>query len=67
MTFGLTERAAGIHGDARHRGRRNSSLVPGVVVKLVLAVATMLLTAGWSIEREHDISAAEIARMERAR
>ena len=32
-----------------------------------LAAATVVLIAGWSIEREHEISAAEVAQMERAR
>ena len=32
-----------------------------------LAAATTVLIAGWSIEREHEISATEIAQMERAR
>jgi cytochrome o ubiquinol oxidase subunit 1 len=32
-----------------------------------LAAAITALIAGWSDEREHEISAAEIARMERAR
>ena len=32
-----------------------------------LAAATTVLIAGWSIEREHEISAAEVAQMERAR
>ena len=31
-----------------------------------LAAATVVLIAGWSIEREHEISAAEVAQMERA-
>jgi cytochrome o ubiquinol oxidase subunit I len=31
-----------------------------------LAAATTVLIAGWSIEREHEISAAEVAQMERA-
>ena len=30
-----------------------------------LAAATMVLIAGWSTEREHEISAAEVAQMER--
>jgi hypothetical protein len=33
----------------------------------VLSAAITVLIAGWSDEREHEISAAEIARMERAR
>jgi cytochrome o ubiquinol oxidase subunit 1 len=33
----------------------------------VLAAAVTVLAAGWSDEREHEISAAEIAQMERAR
>jgi cytochrome o ubiquinol oxidase subunit 1 len=32
-----------------------------------LAAVIVVLIAGWSIEREHEISAAELARMERAR
>src|SRR5712671_2376459 len=32
-----------------------------------LAAATVVLIAGWSIEREHEISAAQVAQMERAR
>jgi cytochrome o ubiquinol oxidase subunit I len=32
-----------------------------------LAVAIVVLIAGWSTEREHEISAAELAQMERAR
>jgi len=32
-----------------------------------LAAAIVVLIAGWSIEREHEISAAEVAQMERAR
>ena len=32
-----------------------------------LAAAIVVLMAGWSIEREHEISAAEVAQMERAR
>jgi cytochrome o ubiquinol oxidase subunit I len=32
-----------------------------------LAATTVILIAGWSIEREHEISAAEVAQMERAR
>jgi hypothetical protein len=32
-----------------------------------LAAATVVLIAGWSIEREHEISAAEVAQIERAR
>ena len=32
-----------------------------------LAAATVVLIAGWNIEREHEISAAEVAQMERAR
>jgi len=32
-----------------------------------LAAATVVLIAGWSIEREHEITAAEVAQMERAR
>jgi cytochrome o ubiquinol oxidase subunit 1 len=32
-----------------------------------LAAATVVLIAGWRIEREHEISAAEVAQMERAR
>ena len=31
------------------------------------AAVTVVLIAGWSIEREHEISAAEVAQMERAR
>ena len=31
-----------------------------------LAAATVVLIAGWSIDREHEISAAEVAQMERA-
>jgi len=31
-----------------------------------LAAATVVLIAGWRIEREHEISAAEVAQMERA-
>ena len=31
-----------------------------------LAAITVVLIAGWSIEREHEISAAEVAQMERA-
>jgi cytochrome o ubiquinol oxidase subunit 1 len=33
----------------------------------LLAAAIVVLIAGWSIEREHEISAAEVAEMERAR
>jgi cytochrome o ubiquinol oxidase subunit 1 len=33
----------------------------------VLAAAVTVLAAGWSDEREHEISAAQIAQMERAR
>ncbi|MBV8113003.1 MAG: cytochrome o ubiquinol oxidase subunit I, partial [Hyphomicrobiales bacterium] len=32
-----------------------------------LAAATVVLIAGWNIDREHEISAAEVAQMERAR
>jgi cytochrome o ubiquinol oxidase subunit I len=32
-----------------------------------LAAATVVLIAGWNIEREHEIPAAEVAQMERAR
>ena len=32
-----------------------------------LAAMTVVLIAGWRIEREHEISAAEVAQMERAR
>jgi cytochrome o ubiquinol oxidase subunit 1 len=32
-----------------------------------LAVAIVVLIAGWKTEREHEISAAELAQMERAR
>jgi cytochrome o ubiquinol oxidase subunit I len=32
-----------------------------------IAAVTVVLIAGWSIEREHEISAAEMAQMERAR
>jgi cytochrome o ubiquinol oxidase subunit 1 len=32
-----------------------------------LAATTVVLIAGWSIEREHEIPAAQVARMERAR
>jgi cytochrome o ubiquinol oxidase subunit 1 len=32
-----------------------------------LAAAIVVLIAGWSIEREHEISAAELAQMERPR
>ena len=32
-----------------------------------LAAITVVLIAGWSIEREHEISAVELAQMERAR
>ena len=32
-----------------------------------LAAATVVLIAGWSIEREHEISAAQVAQMERPR
>jgi hypothetical protein len=32
-----------------------------------LAAATMVLIASWSIEREYEISAAEVTKMERAR
>ena len=32
-----------------------------------LAAVTVVLIAGWSIEREHEISAVEVAQMERAR
>ena len=33
----------------------------------LLAAAITVLMSGWSEDREHEISAAEIARMERAR
>jgi cytochrome o ubiquinol oxidase subunit 1 len=33
----------------------------------LLAAAIVVLIAGWSIEREHERSAAEVAQMERAR
>jgi cytochrome o ubiquinol oxidase subunit 1 len=32
-----------------------------------LAVAIVVLIAGWKTEREHEVSAAELAQMERAR
>ena len=32
-----------------------------------LAAVIVVMIAGWSIEREHEISAAEVAQMERAR
>jgi cytochrome o ubiquinol oxidase subunit 1 len=32
-----------------------------------LAAAIVVLIAGWSIEREHEISAAEVGQMERGR
>jgi hypothetical protein len=32
-----------------------------------LAAVIVALIAGWNIEREHEISAAEVAQMERAR
>ena len=32
-----------------------------------LTAATVVLIAGWNIDREHEISAAEVAHMERAR
>ena len=38
-----------------------------MVIVGVFAAAVTVLVAGWSDEREHEISAAEIARMERAR
>jgi hypothetical protein len=38
-----------------------------LAVLAFLAAITVVLIAGWSIEREHEIPAAELARMERAR
>jgi cytochrome o ubiquinol oxidase subunit 1 len=38
-----------------------------MVILGLLAATVTVLVAGWSDEREHEISAAEIARMERAR
>ena len=37
-----------------------------VILNFVAAVIVVLI-AGWSTEREHEISAAEVAQMERAR
>ena len=38
-----------------------------VVILGLFGASVTVLVAGWSDEREHEISAAEIARMERAR
>ena len=45
------------------------TLVSSLVATVLgfLAAATVVLIAGWSIEREREISAAEVAQMERAR
>jgi hypothetical protein len=37
------------------------------VILNFLAAVIVVMIAGWSIEREHEISAAEVEQMERAR
>jgi hypothetical protein len=38
-----------------------------LVILNFLAAVIVVMIAGWSIEREHEISAAEVAQMERTR